>query len=108
MPKTLSIAVAVAATVAAAGFGCAFNPSNLQSSTGNTGPGSNHPIPGLTSLSISPTSATLSVSSGGPTKTQQYKVTGIVNGHSQDVTGQVGYSMSTSGISSAISTSTST
>ena len=94
MTKTLSIAVAVAV----AGFGCAFNPSNLQPTTGTTGPGSGHTISGLTSLSISPTSATLSVSSGGPTKTQQYKVTGIVNGHSQDVTGQVGYSMNTSGI----------
>ena len=52
----------------------------------------------MTSLSISPTSTTLSVSSVGPTKSQQYKVTGIVNGHAQDVTGQVGYSLSTSGI----------
>ena len=94
MTKTLSIAVAV--TVA--GFGCAFNPSNLQPTTGTTGPGSGHTISGLTSLSISPTSATLSVSSGGPTKTQQYKVTGIVNGHTQDVTSQVGYSVNTTGI----------
>jgi hypothetical protein len=94
MTKTLSITLAVAV----AGFGCAFNPSNLASNTGTTGTGGSHPISGLTSLSISPTSATLSVSSGGPTKTQQYKVTGIVNGHSQDVTGQVGYSTNTSGI----------
>ena len=108
MTKTLSIAVAVAV----AGFGCAFNPSNLQPTTGTTGPGSGHTISGLTSLSISPTSATLSVSSGGPTKTQQYKVTGIVNGHSQDVTGQVGYSVNTSGIvnvnNSGLATTTNT
>ena len=109
MTKTLSIAVAVAVAV---GSGCAFNPSNLQPTTGTPGPGSGHTISGLTSLSISPTSATLSVSSGGPTKTQQYKVTGIVNGHAQDVTGQVGYSLNTSGIvninSSGLATTTNT
>ncbi len=108
MTKNLSIA----AIVAVAGFGCAFNPPNLQSTTDPTGPGNSHPIPGLTSLSISPTSATLSVFSGGPGKTQQYKVTGIVNGHTQDVTGQVGYSLSTSGIvtinSSGLATTTNT
>jgi hypothetical protein len=114
MTKNLSIAVAVAVAVApfVAGLGCAFNPSNLESTTGTTGTGGSHPIPGLTSLSISPTSATLSVSSGGPTKTQQYKVTGIVNGHSQDVTGQVGYSVNTTGIvnvsNSGLATTTNT
>ena len=76
MTKNLSIAVAFAVSVSVAGLGCAFNPSNLASTGGGTGTGGSHPIPGLTSLSISPTSATLSVSSGGPTKTQQYKVTG--------------------------------
>ncbi len=111
MTKTLSIAVAAAVTLAA-GVGCAFNPSNLQPTTTTTGPGSGHTISGLTSLSISPTSATLSVSSGGPTKTQQYKVTGIVNGHAQDVTSQVGYSVNTSGIvnvnNSGLATTTNT
>jgi hypothetical protein len=109
MTKNLSIAAAVATVV---GLGCAFNPSNLQPTTGTTGPGSGHTISGLTSLSISPTSATLSVSSGGPAKTQQYKVTGIVNGHAQDVTGQVGYSLNTSGIvninNSGLATTTNT
>ena len=108
MTKTLSIAI----VVTVAGFGCAFNPSNLQPTTGTTGPGSGHTISGLTSLSISPTSATLSVSSGGPTKTQQYKVTGIVNGHTQDVTSQVGYSVNTTGIvnvsNSGLATTTNT
>jgi len=112
MTKNLSITIAGAVFIVVAGLGCAFNPSNLQSTTGTTGTGGSHPIPGLTSLSISPTSATLSVSSGGPTKTQQYKVTGIVNGHSQDVTGQIGYSTSTSGIvnmtSSGLATTTNT
>ena len=112
MTKTLSIAVAVAVAGAVTGFGCAFNPSNLQPTTGTTGPGSGHTISGLTSLSISPTSATLSVSSAGPTQSQQYKVTGIVNGHAQDVTGQVGYSLSTSGIvnvnTSGLATTTNT
>ena len=112
MTKSLSIFVACTAAVAVTGSGCAFNPSNLQSTTGTTGPGSGHTIPGLTSLTISPTSATLSVSSGGPTKSQQYKVTGIVNGHSQDVTGQVGYSTSTTGVvnvsASGLATTTNT
>jgi hypothetical protein len=114
MIKSLSIFVActVAIAVTVTGSGCAFNPSNLQSSTGTTGPGSGHTISGLTSLTISPTSTTLSVLSGGPTKTQQYKVTGIVNGHSQDVTGQVGYSTSTSGVvnvsASGLATTTNT
>jgi len=99
MTKSLSIFVACTVFVSVCGLGCAFNPSNLQTNGGTTGgPGGAHTISGLTSLSISPTSTTLSVTSGGPAKTQQYKVTGIVNGHSQDVTGQVGYSVSTPGI----------
>lgn len=112
MTKSLSILIACIVAVTVTGSGCAFNPSNLQSTTGTTGPGSGHTITGLTSLTISPTSATLSVSSGGPTKSQQYKVTGIVNGHSQDVTGQVGYSTSTSGVvnvsASGLATTTNT
>ncbi|HEY6477654.1 MAG TPA: hypothetical protein VI456_13820 [Polyangia bacterium] len=99
MTKTLVRArgtLPLAAAVACAAFGCAFTPANLQNNPGS-GNGSGNgqkTIPGLTSLTISPTSATVSVSSGGPAKTQQYRVTGTVNGHSQDVTDQVGYSLS--------------
>ncbi len=90
----------LAAAVACAAFGCAFTPANLQNNNGSgNGSGTGQKtIPGLTSLSISPTSATLSVTYGGPAKTQQYRVTGTVNGHSQDLTGQVGYSLSTTSI----------
>jgi hypothetical protein len=83
------------AIVACTAFGCAFNPSNLQNNgTGNGSGTGQKTIPGLTSLTISPTSATVSITFGGPAKTQQYRVTGTVNGHSQDVTNQVGYSLS--------------
>jgi hypothetical protein len=93
-------ALPLAAAVACAAFGCAFKPANLQE-TGGTGSSGGHgqtSIPGLTALTISPTSATVSISSGGPAKTQQYRVTGTVNGHSQDVTDQVGYSLSIASI----------
>ncbi len=85
----------LALAIAGAALGCSFRPSNLQETTGSGGgTGQSHHIDGLTSLSISPTSATLSVTSGGGAKTQQYTVTGMVNGHSQNVTSQVGYSLS--------------
>jgi hypothetical protein len=80
--------VVFAATVGAAG--CAFSPSNLHANGGNANGG--HTIPGLTSLSISPTSATVTLMDGGPAKTQQFRVTGVVNGTMQDLTGQVSWS----------------
>ena len=76
---------------------CAFRPSGLADNTGSGG-SSGHVIDGLTSLTISPTSATISITAGGPAKTQQYTVTGIVNGHQQNVTSQVGYSLGRTGI----------
>ncbi|HEY4392803.1 MAG TPA: hypothetical protein VGP64_02020, partial [Polyangia bacterium] len=83
------------AIVAFVSLGCAFSPANLQNNgTGNGSGTGQKTIPGLTSLTISPTSATVSITYGGPAKTQQYRVTGTVNGHSQDVTDQVGYSLS--------------
>jgi hypothetical protein len=98
MTKTLLPARGGSLLVAAATcavLGCAFKPANLQpTGTGSSGGTGQKTIPGLTSLSISPTSATLSISFGGPAKSQQYRVTGTVNGHSQDVTDQVGYSLS--------------
>jgi len=78
-------------------LGCTFSP---QKSGGTAGTGGTTSIPGLTALSISPPSATLMVTKGGPAQMQQYKVTGTVNGHSQDVTGQVAYSVSPAGIAS--------
>ncbi len=84
-----------AAVLAACALGCAFSPSNLHG--GSTGSVS-HPIPGLTSLAISPPDAKLTLDAGGPPQTQQYRVTGIVNGHMEDLTSQVGWSASPNSI----------
>src|SRR6185312_3592050 len=54
-------------------------------STGTGGSTQTHP----TSLSIDPPTATLTVTNASPTQTQQYTVTGMVNGQSQDLTSQV-------------------
>src|SRR5579863_3341420 len=89
----------LAALVACAALGCAFAPSNLQNNGAGNGSGTGQKtIPGLTSLSITPTSATVSITYGGPAQTQQYRVLGTVNGHTQDVTDQVGYSLSSNTI----------
>jgi hypothetical protein len=84
--KRLSFALALAAA------GCAFSPSNLQSTGGNAG--NLHTIPGLTSLMISPNSATVTLTAGGSPQTQQFRVTGVVNGQTQDLTGRVGWTSS--------------
>jgi hypothetical protein len=96
-----------------AALGCTFSPQKNGGGTGTAGTGGGvKTIPGLTALSITPLAATLTVSNGGAAQTQQYKVTGTVNGHSQDVTGQVTYSVSPTGIvgisSSGLATTTGT
>jgi hypothetical protein len=53
---------------------------------------------GPTALSISPTSATLKITSGGAAQMQQFMVTGTVNGQQQDLTNQVSYSTSPPGV----------
>jgi hypothetical protein len=90
-----SLLLAAAATLA--GAGCAFNP-NLKGGSGSAGTGGTANIPGLTGLTITPPTATLMVTSGGPKQTQQYKVTGMFIGRSSDVTDQVSYSVSPTGI----------
>jgi hypothetical protein len=89
----------------ASGAGCSFSPKNVAGTGGvgatpgsGGGPGGSTGISGVTSLAISPPSATLAVTSGGPAQMQQYRVTGTVNGQSQDLTGQVSYSTSPSGV----------
>ncbi len=84
------------------GLGCTFRPSDTPSGTGGSGNiggggtgGSKIPV---TALSISPVTATLSVTSGGPAQTQQYQVMGTINGTSMDVTSQVSYTSSPGGI----------
>jgi hypothetical protein len=90
------------ASIFIAGFmalaGCTFSPQKGGASSGAGGNGGTTSIPGLTALSISPPSATLMVTKGGPAQMQQYKVTGTVNGHSQDLTDQVTYSLSPAGV----------
>jgi hypothetical protein len=86
------------AAVLCAGAGCSFSPSKLQGGLGSAGTGGSPVISGLTALSISPTTASLSVSNGGPAQQQKFTVTGTVNGSSQDVTNQVGFSLSPSGV----------
>ena len=80
-------------------LGCSFKPQQQgQSSTtvdgGGPGTGSGGTTGGNrpTGLTISPASATLTVTSGSPMPTQQYTVTGMVNGASQDLTSQATYS----------------
>jgi Tol biopolymer transport system component len=75
-------------------LGCSFNPSNLQGG----GSGGSHTIPGLTSLAINPTSAMLTLTDGGPPQSQQFRVTGMVNGIMQDLTSQVTWSATPSGV----------
>ena len=53
---------------------------------------------GLTSLTITPMTATMTVTNSGAPQTQQYMVTGQVNGQTQDLTTQVLYATSPSGV----------
>jgi hypothetical protein len=92
--KRLSFLNAIA--IALGTVGCAFGPSNLHTSGGNAG--GSHTIAGLTSLTVSPTGATVTLMANGPAQTQQFRATGIVNGQVQDVTSQVGWSSSRSAI----------
>jgi Tol biopolymer transport system component len=84
--------------------GCNFKPSQAGNGSGGSGgsiisgTGGKMMITGLTSLDISPGMASVSVSNGGPAATQQYKVTGTVNGQQQDLTSQVSYSFTPSNI----------
>jgi len=98
--------------VACVGLGCHFAPAKPAPTTGTggtstiTGTGGSTGLGGsggtgptsLSSLMITPASATLMVTAGGPTQTQQYMVTGVVNGSTQDLTNQVTYSASPAGI----------
>jgi hypothetical protein len=64
------------------------------SSTGSGGSTQTHP----TSLSIDPSSVTLTVTNTSPAQTQQYTVTGMVNGQTQDLTKQVTFSAAPNGV----------
>jgi hypothetical protein len=92
------LAVAVATSPA-----CRFKTADQPTGTGGSGAtglgGTGGPmISNLTALSISPPTATLTVTPGGPAQTLQYTVTGTVNGQDQDVTTKVAYTTTPSGV----------
>jgi hypothetical protein len=71
----------------------------LPNSDGGTGTGGGGgPVSGLTALQISPASAAIMATNGGPAATQSYTVTGTVNGQTQDLTSMVSYSASPPGV----------
>ena len=53
---------------------------------------------GPSSLTITPTTATMMVTNSGPAQTQQFTVSGQVNGQTEDLTTQVVYTVSPSGV----------
>jgi hypothetical protein len=95
--------------IAAALFAaCGFKPNQLPPTTGtggtsstidggstggSTGSGGTGPKVGPTGLMLSPPAATMTVSNTGPAQTQQYMVTGMLNGQTQDVTSQATFSV---------------
>jgi hypothetical protein len=95
-----------------AGLGCAFKPANVPASPGSggdtaaggtiggggSGGSGGTAATGATDLSITPATATLTVSNTSPAQTQQYAVTGTVNGVQMDVTSLVAYSVYPTGI----------
>jgi hypothetical protein len=93
---------------ASAALGCGFTPQSPPGGgTGGTAPpppgaggtSSGTPMPpGLTALAISPSMASLTVTSDGPLPTQQYTVTGTAGGQSQDLTGTATYSAMPPGV----------
>ncbi len=97
--------VALVCAASLAGPGCVFKPRAESSGSGGPlsgvdggGTGGSGPVTGLSGLQISPASATLNVTNGGPAATQAYAVTGMVNGQTQDLTSMVTYSVSPPGV----------
>ncbi|MES1205471.1 MAG: hypothetical protein ABUS79_05995 [Pseudomonadota bacterium] len=96
--------IALVALLATAG--CAFknNKETLSGAggggplTGTGGGTGGTSIGGLTALQITPSMASVSVATGAPAATQQYMVTGTINGQAQDVTSMVSYSVAPTGV----------
>jgi hypothetical protein len=84
----------------------------MSGTSGTSGTGGTAGVPGVTALAISPPTATLTVTNGGPAQTQQYAVSGTVNGSQQDLTNQVSYTVDPPGVvtisSSGLATTTGT
>ena len=104
MRKSLPYLLLGAVTVSCT-FGSS-NPAATAGGSGGSGSGGNTAIPGtggtspvgLTALQITPTTASLAVANGGPPATQQFKVTGTVNGQPQELTSAVTYSATPTGV----------
>ncbi len=102
--------VALVAIAASAAVGCGFKPSPAQPTTGTggttsldgglgTGGGTGgSPRTGASSLTITPTTATMTVTNSAPAQTQQYSVSGQVNGQTVDLTTEVLYEVSPTGV----------
>ena len=100
----LGLAIITTALFAA----CGFKPNQLPPPTGtggtisttdggatggSTGSGGTGPKVGPGNLMLSPASATMTVSNTGPAQTQQYTVSGTLNGQTQDVTSMATFSV---------------
>ena len=111
--QSLAAGLTFVVLLASAGSACRYKPSAQPPATGAGGTGGmggtgatggssggagGSAVSNLTALEISPPTATLMVTPGAPAPTQQYTVTGTVNGQPQDVTDKVAYSLSPSGI----------
>ena len=94
----------------AVGLGCGFKPAAVPPVTGSggtpgvdagsgkggaTGTGGSSAV---TSFSISPATAAMTVTNTGPAQTQQYTVTGMVNGQTEDLSSKVSYSTNPNGV----------
>jgi len=103
------ILIALASTALAFTFGsCAGTKPNATMGTGGSGlaglggSGGPPPINGLTSLTVSPSTASITLTMGangaltGPP--QAFTATGVVNGASMDVTGQIGWTTDLHGV----------
>ncbi len=97
--------------VALAVIGCGFKPAgdvppptgtggtstnDAGSGTGGAAGTTGHPT--ATALTISPPAAVMRVTNAAPTLTQQYTVSGVVNGQTVDLTTQVAYTVSPTGV----------
>ena len=106
-------AVFATATTALFLFGCGFKPAALPpppsgsggttptldgGSGGTSGAAGSQVRTGPSSLTLSPASATMTVANGAPAQTQQYTVSGVVSGQTQDLTSQATYTVSPPGI----------
>ena len=99
----LLCAVGLLAGLATSQLGCPGN--SVGNDDGGAGDaGLKPPIDGLVSLTVSPTTATLTVDNAGPSQTQAYTATGHFNGQAdRDVTSEVNWQLDNVALGSIIS-----